>query len=145
MSTVQTRNSLTDLELIKVSILCSALALNPWNFVELHSKNVFNDIETLNLKSLRLLVVYFSNLFSNLALHEVTTSLLQTYKMTFESNNSNLKDIDNRNERFKQYLRKFTFFFNYYYNNSYPNDLSKLSRKKINTLAVRSLFFLHSL
>ena len=144
MATLQTKNSLIELELTKISIVCTALALNPWNFVELESRDVFGNSETVKLKSIDVLVNYVSTISSNIALNELIASLLQTYKMTFERNNSNLTDRGERNERFKQYLRKFTFFFNYYYNKSYPNDLSKLSVKKINTLAVRSLFFIYS-
>ena len=145
MSTLQAKNLVIGMELTKVSIVCSALALNPWNFDELNSRNVFDDSEILQSQSISVLAHFILNMSSNIALHEVVGSLLQTYKMQLKTKNSNLTDQDSQNERFKQYLRKFTFFFNYYYNNSYPNDLPTLSRKKVNTLAVRSLFFMYSI
>jgi hypothetical protein len=48
-------------------------------------------------------------------------------------------------KQFRQYLRKFNFFYNYYYLNKYPNKVSTLSSKKINMLAIKSLFVIHSL
>ena len=50
-----------------------------------------------------------------------------------------------KNEQLRQYLRKFSFFYRYYYIKKYPNDLSKLSNKKTNMLAIKSLFLLQSL
>lgn len=41
-----------------------------------------------------------------------------------------------------QYLRKFNFFYRYFYLKIYPNDLLSLSTKKINMLAIRSLFII---
>ena len=56
-----------------------------------------------------------------------------------------LRSTSYQNELLKQYLRKFRFFYLYYYLKAYPNDLSTLSIKKINMIAIQSLFFLTSI
>ena len=50
-------------------------------------------------------------------------------------------------EKFKiqQYLRQFSFFYQLLILRKYPNSLSDISCKKINTLAIKNLYLLNSL
>ena len=66
---------------------------------------------------------------SSYSLHELIVQLLQTLSI-FSCDN--LQNQSFKGERLKQYLRKFAFFYRYYYVNKYPNELSTVSIKKIN-------------
>ena len=84
------------------------------------------------------------NIRSDEAIQEVIVKLINAV-------NSMTRNVDKLQAKYlepdciKQYLRKFNFFYRYYYISRYPNDFSMLSFKKVNMLALTSLFFLCSL
>ena len=136
-------------ELTILSLICTILALNTWNsLLEAETKSVDqNNSFTQNLlfQPMNFLYIYLSVLNVNAQIYHLTSQLLQTLRITFVSNNFKINSQWNENELLRQYLRKFNFFYCYYYINTYPNDISLLSVKKLNMLAIRSLFLIHSI
>ena len=139
------RKSLDQDELFKVSLVCSVLALGSWNIISQTPAKVTITLRTIKLQPLHSLFFSIANIESNLPLQELVMDLLQTLNTTFDLTDVKLMTIGITNKRLKQYLRKFNFFYSYYYLSVYPNDISTLSRKKTNTLAIKNLFFLHNI
>jgi hypothetical protein len=81
----------------------------------------------------------------NKILKNIASQLIPILNTTYEFDHQGLYMIKIENNRIQQYLRKFMFLYSYYHLKRYPNDLSRLSFKKINMLAVRNLFLIQSL
>ena len=77
-------------------------------------------------------------------IYQVTDDLLKVLNILDVYNGVEVSYNIRNVERLKQYLRKFRFFYQYYYLKCYPNNLSTLSIKKINCIAIKSLFVLNS-
>jgi hypothetical protein len=142
-------NISSSIELINISLVCTILALNTYDpLLQVETKIVEqNQILTQNIafQPTNFLYVYLLSIDTNRSIYELTSPLLQTLDRTFTTNSLKLNNQLYENVFLQQYLRKFTFFYCYYYINVYPNDLSRLSDKKLNMLAIRSLFLIHSI
>ena len=133
------------IENVKVSLICSALTLHTWNPI---SGTNIGDIRRTwvaveEYKLNYFLLNYVSIVYKNKMLQEIIWKLLQILFKINRGMDGIMKEQDV--ELFRQYLRKFAFFYRYYYLNNYPNDFSELSAKKINVLAVKSLFLIYGL
>ena len=86
------------------------------------------------------------SLQSNTALREIALLLVQTLNVTLKRKEMSIQKCNEELEieRLKQYLRKFTFFFQASMR-KYPNQFSLLSSKKTNMLAVQNLFLISGL
>ena len=131
----------------RISLLCTIRALDISNsaFQALADNNEDNWINY-EYQLANTLFNFRFILQSSTALREIALLLLQTLNVTFKYENVSLQR-DNQEieiERFKQYLRKFTFFFHMYMR-KYPNELHTLSIKKTNMLAINNLFFVSGL
>ena len=135
--------------LYSISLICSILALSPWSLSEqiffLWVEEKFSDSNYSISSSINnTLKYYLINYWERESLPELSYQLLQTLNtLTSINNKQNLDNIYNF-DCFKQYLRKFRFFYQYYYLKVYPNDLSTLSFKKVNKLAITSIFILNN-
>jgi hypothetical protein len=83
------------------------------------------------------------NDFVTLFLRKVTRKCLNRIKIkklnTFLTNGKIEKD------HFKQYLKKFSFLYRSFTLNTYPNNVFRLDNKKLNIVAVESLYLLNNL
>ena len=83
------------------------------------------------------------NDFVTLFLKKVTRKCLNRIKIkklnTFLTNGKIEKD------HFKQYLKKFSFLYRSFTLNTYPNNVFRLDNKKLNIVAVESLYLLNNL
>ena len=139
-----------NIELLNNCLICSLLALSDSNIllkVQTNHLSTNNKILHTITKSQQVdfLLIYLSNIHSKVSLYEIISQLIQTVNTTFKLHSDYLKSSCYENELLKQYLRKFNFFYKYYYINNYPNELSMASIKKINMLAIKSLFLLYSI
>jgi|APCry1669189034_1035192.scaffolds.fasta_scaffold02723_2 hypothetical protein len=69
-------------------------------------------------------------------------------KLCFVKTGLNKKVYLNKNvstQQYTQYIRKFSFLFKYFILRHYPNNLLKISTKKIHLLAVKNLYILNNL
>jgi hypothetical protein len=139
------RNQTEHAGLLEISLVCSVLALGSWHLTSQNSTQASIMLKTLKVHPLNFLFFSLVTVDSNTALQELIKELLQTLNTTFDIAEAKLKIVGVKNERLKQYLRKFNFFYRYYYLSVYPNDLSATSLKKTNTLAIKSLFLIHSI
>ena len=139
------RNQTEQAGLLEISLVCSVLALGSWHLTSQNSTQASIMLKTLKVHPLNFLFFSLVTVDSNTALQELIKELLQTLNTTFDIAEAKLKIVGVKNERLKQYLRKFNFFYRYYYLSVYPNDLSATSLKKTNTLAIKSLFLIHSI
>lgn len=130
---------------IKLSLICSILALSSWKRITQKVPRFNNELEVINYQPLNFLDDYLSYIHSDTVVQELIIQLLQTFNRNINEKEFRLTQAEMENDRLKQYLRKFNFFYRYYYIKNYPNDLSTLSIKKMNMLAIKSLFFIHSL
>jgi len=143
-------NSLCQTEnktLARVSLLCTIIALDVSNSIfQTTINNNEEPIVDYEYYLTNILFNYHFNFQSGTALREIALLLVQTSNVTFKYENISMqKDSQEIEiERFKQYLRKFTFFFHKYIQ-YYPNELSTLSIKKTNMLAIKNLFFISGL
>ena len=133
--------------LTKISLLCTILALdvsNPLFQNMVNSKEGDNIMYKYQLTDI--LLNYHPTLQSNTALQEIALLLVQTLNVTLKHKEMSIQKCNEELEieRLKQYLRKFTFFFQAYIR-KYPNQLSVLSSKKTNMLAVQNLFLISGL
>lgn len=149
MNYLQKQNN-TTIGLIKISLVCSFLALNKSSLGASRLDrqiSVYQDLCLINAQTLeRVFRIFIENLgTSKTKATEIIILLIRTLRLTTDQNTECILIDSLDHERLRQYLRKFNFFYCYYYLKYYPNNLSKLSRKKINTLGVRSLFIIHSL
>jgi hypothetical protein len=76
---------------------------------------------------------------------ELRSQLVETLNSISRTSNLNQENRSVKNERLRQYLRKFSFLYRYFYLKVYPNNLSTLSIKKVNMLAIKSIFLLHGI
>lgn len=130
---------------IMASLICSALALDSDGHLlfkdYLPEEKVY--YKHLRFQSLNLTLSYLSEFCSQQSILQLTSELLQDISLSnFRDRNS--QKIHPKTTRVRQYLRKFNFFYRYYVN-SYPNNLKTASNKKINMLAIKSLFLISSL
>ena len=130
--------------LTRISLLCTIRALDISNSAfQIVVDN--NDDNWINYEYQLMNTLFNSCLIlqSSTALREIASLLLQTLNVTskYENISTQRGNQEIEIERFKQYLRKFTFFFRNYVR-EYPNQLSRLSTKKINMLAINNLFFI---
>ena len=130
---------------IKLSLICSILALSSWKRITQKVPRFNKELEVIKYQPLNFLDDYLSYIQSDTAVQELIIQLLKTFNRNINDKEFRLTQAEIENDRLKQYLRKFNFFYRYYYIKSYPNDLSTLSIKKMNMLAIKSLFFIHSL
>ena len=141
---VQTNPNLKNISQDKLIILCTILSLNTRNpLFQITAET--NKPLSLNIRfqSIDLVVSQFLDLGSHLLVQEIAFKLLCALNNRFTISGDSLQYQEY--EEVKQYLRKFTFFYCYYYINNYPNDISLLSIKKINQLAIKGLFIINSL
>ena len=136
-------------DLNEISLICSLYAINLSNYSYQGSIKKVGDDQNLDFifHSTNLLYCYLPLICSNNSLLIINSYILQNLNIlsTFYNIKVKTKNKYSENERVKQYLRKFAYFYQYYYQKYYPNDLSTLSIKKVNMLAIRNLFFIHSL
>ena len=132
---------LNDKTLARVGLTCACLALQV-NF----SKRL-SFLETSIFYQGRDLLKdeFFSEFYLILKeqVNEISSQREQVLRIYFSRGANQFNFTALENERFQQYLRKFDFFYRYYYISTYPNDLSLLSTKQSNMLAIRSLFLLY--
>ena len=137
----------TTFEFNKLSLLCSIIAIDGFNSVNTNQ----DKLETTNVyrTAMNHPIFIFSgsveNITSNRIIRDLVSSLIVTLKSTLSLNSKILPSFENDHLQLQQYLRRFLFLYCYYYINTYPNDLTKLSVKKINMLAVRNLFLIYNL
>ena len=136
-------------ELANISMICTILALSTWNSLSqteakcLEQNGVLT--QTLIFQPMNFLYAYLLSFILDRSVYNLTSHLLQTLNTAFTANNSKKNLQEDENDLLRQYLRKFTFFYCYYYINTYPNDLSLLSGKRLNMLAIKNLFLIHSI
>ena len=126
-------------------LICSLLALGYSNFLfQSNELVVKKDNLTLEFNSPKFLLSYLSNRKQQGFINYLRKQLIKlVFVIDQPAQKLGVTDFDSNMVR--QYLRKFSFFYSYYYLKKYPNDLSLLSIKKINMLAIRSLFILYNL
>lgn len=134
-------------ELIKISLICSLLALDNWSSFlhfseESHKEQNFAN-QIFEIQSTNSLLKDLSPTYDNLVSQELIIQLLQILNTTVQIKQDKVKSSGN--DVLKQYLRKFSFLYRYYYINIYPNHQRRLSAKKTNLLAIKSLFLIQSL
>lgn len=144
--TKEGNNKRENVKLVTIILICSIRALVNWNpFFENKLAQYSEEISfTLFFKqhSSVFLSEYLLNKELNLTIRKIIFPLIQTLNIIAEKdNNESIVPY----EQLKQYLRKFSFFYRYYYLKAYPNDLSTISTKKINRLAIKALFYLYSI
>jgi predicted metal-dependent peptidase len=131
------------IKLSTIILTCSVLALSSGNHLIQKDLLPFNKSRNLVFTSPSFLYEYMVYINANPILLDLGAELLQAIMKT-RITHTVIQRKTITNKLVKQYLRKFTFFYRYYIN-SYPNDLTTLSRKKINTAAVHGLFLITSL
>lgn len=131
----------------KIGLTCSLESLeiytsgaieNPLSFNRLR-KSTENDISNFLYSSL------VTKRSKNMALQKMASFLighLTNIAMISLNNKIKISCDEIANEILQKYLERFLFFFQLYYVRYYPNNLSDLSIKKINLLAIESLFIL---
>jgi hypothetical protein len=133
--------------LLRMVLICSIQSLSPWNSLPVSDPDIIQTrYSCLNntSSSTNILLKYLSNHESMISSRELAFQLLQLLNIRVVNDAPKPSYACYEQEHLRQYLRKFRFFYLYYYLKVYPNDLSTLSIKKINKLAIRSLFLLHS-
>jgi len=136
-----------DIALIKICLLCSIRALTPWDCL-FARKNIDDTIlseSNFEINSNKLLVYFLLDEQLNKLVYDIALQLVEAVIAPFEYKTIVHKELFSTDDQVQQYLRKFNFLYRYYYANTYPNNLSRLSTKKTNLLAIKSLFFLNSL
>jgi hypothetical protein len=136
-----------DNSIIKTSLLCCIFSLTSWNSTALtRNKNNLPDqflAGEITLQSTNFLLNQTFNLYSKKEVQDLVLQLIKVPTSVFISSKMEKNCIEYK--QFRQYLRKFNFFYRSYYLNKYPNKVSTLSSKQINMLAIRSLFVIHGL
>lgn len=134
-------------QLIEVGITCSILALyndNPVNQSFL-TTTTFKSSRDTRLVTKKILKQLLHNNKTPKTVQILASYLIQYLRNSTSTIKSNRKKNRMGELRFQQYLRRFSFFYKYYYLQYYPNNLNQLSQKKTNMLAIQSLFILQSL
>lgn len=132
-----------------ISLMCSLLALIPPNslFKDIVNSGYYNSLINQEFKGglTSYLIYYFKNEDIIQPTRTIASQLVQTLLTTSKVKMTYGQTCSSDIELVQQYLRKFNFFYHYYFVKYYPNDLGKLSRRKTNMLAIKSLFFIQSL
>ena len=84
-----------------------------------------------------------NNDFITLFLKKVTRKCSSRIKIKKLSNFLTNERIEK--DHFKQYLKRFSFLYRSFMLNSYPNNIFQLDNKKLNIVAVESLYLLNNL
>ena len=137
--------------LLNISLICSIQALDTWNSVPQKSDYLFAEDSFLQDLSSSEQTKSFVNILCNIytypILYDLTLQLSQSLRMKENtySLGPDLSEAFIGTDLLKQYLRKFNFFYRYYFVKIYPNDFATLSIKKTNMMAIKSLFFIQSI
>ena len=146
-----TNKNSEEYQLIRTLLVCSFGIFNRLDALKYTTphllKKEYSDIN-LDLECKDFIIDYLAatkNKFRiKLILYLTTLSLFESNNVTWVRNEK-INIITEDNKLLRQYLRKFNYLYNYLYTKAYPNRLSKLSSKKINMLAIKSLFLIHNL
>ena len=141
------KSTLENAVLIKMSLICSLVALNPDNLVVQFSKSqpftynsphLFFEFQLLNAGiSLLLENKFYSSPYG------LDSNSFKTDNPTIY--NENWEIFYGEKKLIYKYVKTFSFFYRYFYKKLYPNDLSTLSTKKLNMVALQSLFIIWGL
>ena len=135
---------------LKISLICTILAINnaslvfqnigePKTCIMAGSHNNFRSKSSVVLFNVLPYIrtnVYFQELVSNLV--EISIKMSSVKK-------GSQFDSFSEKEILRQYLKKFAFYYKFFYLKAYPNNLARISLKNMNMLAVQSLFILNGL
>lgn len=110
----------------------------------IEGKNNDKNQQTLQNATNKSLITWFKRNSYNTELQRLNFTLLKSLETTMTFDKVYLKYHTQDNKKIRQYLRKFSFFY-YSFMKRYPNDLNKLSQKKMNMIAIKTLFFINSL
>lgn len=147
-----TSKSSEEQQLIRTLLICSFGIFNRFDTLKYTTpnflKNEYSD-SNLDLEYEDFIIDYLSatkNKFRiRLILYLTTLSLCESNTNRIRVRSEKINIIIKDHNLVRQYLRKFNYLYNYLYTKTYPNQLSKLSSKKINMLAIKSLFLIHNL
>lgn len=134
--------------LLAICLTCSLLAMD--STITVLDKQNLNKKKSLAENYIVLSFTFLSEyLLENdilLTLQILIKEILQPFKKSKSNINCKISVTENnKNKLLKQYLRKFSFFYQFYYARHYPNKPTQLSYKKVNMLAIYSLFIFESL
>jgi len=135
-----------DLQLIQIALICSFLALTiEISFLGSARSQALNE-QSVNCCLLEFLVTSSIAPSVQFVIPKLTSQLFHSLQVLLPEEDKSSIRLQNCSPDFLiQYLRKFNFFFRYYYINKYPNDLTKLSYKRINMLGVKTLILIHGM
>ena len=146
---VKSTNNIKNPTLIKISLTCSSLALDACHHeMQDNSKGYFKEgsfRDKDGLQPANFLLDYLLTSYLTGPTFELRSQLVETLNSISRTSNLNQENRSVKNERLRQYLRKFSFLYRYFYLKVYPNNLSTLSIKKVNMLAIKSIFLLHGI
>ena len=131
----------------KIGLTCSLESLEIYTSGAIENPLSFNRLRKLNENDISNFL-YFSLVTKrskNIALQKMASFLighLTNIAMISLNNKIKISCDEIANEILQKYLERFLFFFQLHYVRYYPNNLSDLSIKKINLLAIESLFIL---
>ena len=148
---MNSRSEVKGLAITKLGLICCLQAINPMQSCSINNSQINKEnqvvIVTPKLKMNEPNFLDLENKLTNIVLQELIVNLVRDLDKAiiweFDNvlyGNSSIQT----NKRIKQYLRKFTFYYCFYMA-KYPMRLANFSQKKINMLAIKTLFFVYSL